>query len=314
MSAAQLRRRLDHYVQLRSALGFDIRTATKVLTDFVDFVEAHHPHGRITASVAVDWACSAAPHGQGAARRLSLVRGFLTHVRASVPDTEVPPHGLFARPVRPKPYIYSDEELEALIEAAQSLGPRGSLRPHTYATLIGLLASCGLRVGEAIRLEVRDVDLKASPAQLHIRRTKFGKSRLVPIHSSTATVLGQYADTRRRLGYGDLCFAFFVSERPGPLAVGTVRRTFVTLARCIGIRAATGPGPRLHDLRHTFAVRRLLLWYREDADVHSRLPELSVYLGHVRPQDTFWYLSATPQLLTTAAKRFDAFASTGGQP
>lgn len=316
MSPAELRWRVERYVELRLALGFDMRTAEKLLRDFVGFVNACGHDGPVTTRLAVQWACSTRRHGRGfaAARRLSVVRGFLVHLRASVPQTEVPGHGILGRPRRPRPYIYSTAEIEALLAAARSLGPRGSLRPYTYATLLGLLASSGLRISEATKLDVQDADLETAPACLRIDRAKFGKSRLVPLHASTAAMLRRYAGTRRRLGYDGLCSAFFVSERPGPLCNGTVRRTFVALARRVGIRGPTGPGPRLHDLRHTFAVGRLLLWYREGVDVHGHLPELSVYLGHVRPQDTYWYLTATPQLLAAAAERFGAFASPGGEP
>jgi integrase len=143
--------------------------------------------------------------------------------------------------------------------------------------------------------------------------TKFHKSRLVPLHSSTATALRAYAAKRSRLGYDGLCDRFFVSERPGGIAYQSIRRTFIRLVRRLGLGAGT-QRLRLHDLRHTFAVRRLLTWYREGADVRARLPELSVYLGHLKPEDTYWYLSAVPELLGIAAQRFERFAEVGGLP
>jgi integrase len=178
--------------------------------------------------------------------------------------------------------------------------------------LIGLLASSGLRVGEAVRLQTSDVRLDDRPPCLLVREAKFRKSRLVPLHLTTAEALRAYVRRRRDLGYDGLAETFFVSEHPGPLLAPSVRRTFVALARRAGLRPSVGPGPRVHDLRHTFAVGRLLAWYREGADVHARLPELSVYLGHVRPEDTYWYLTATPELLGTAAGRFAAFVEQGG--
>ncbi len=199
--------------------------------------------------------------------------------------------------------------------AARRLGPKGSLRPHTMAALIGLLYSCGLRAQEALRLRVHDVQLSASPPQLRIVRTKFRKSRLVPMHASTAAALLAYAQLRRQLGYDGLCESFFVSERAGPLVYNSVADTFRSLTRRLGLRGVLGQrDARLHDLRHTFAVTRMLAWYQEGADVQARLPELSVYLGHVHPQQTYWYLTATPALLQAASTRFETSTSDGDLP
>ncbi len=244
---------------------------------------------------------------------VSVVRGFLAHVRASVPQTEVPPVGLVADNRRPTPYIYTDQEIRALVDAARKLGSTDSLRPHTHATIIGLLAASGLRAGEITRLRLEDVRLEVEPPHLRVLDTKFHKSRLVPLHPSTATALRAYATQRSRLGYDGLCDRFFVSERPGEIRYQSIRRTFVSLIRRLGLGAGK-QHLRLHDLRHTFAVRRLLAWYREGADVRARLPELSVYLGHLKPEDTYWYLSAVPELLGIAAQRFERFADVGGLP
>ncbi len=242
----------------------------------------------------------------------SLYEDFLAYVRAWLPQTQVPPTGLLRQARRPTPHIFTDSEIAALLRQARALEPRDSLRPHTYTTLIGLLVSCGLRISEAVHLRVDDVRLDLNPPLLHIGDSKFHNSRLVVLHPTVVTALRQYASQRQRLGFDHCCETFFVSEKPGPLPAPSARRTFVQLARQAGIRPPTGPGPHLHDLRHTFAVRRMLLWYRQGIDVHERLPELSVYLGHVRPQDTYWYLSATPELLAAAAKRFEAFVRCGG--
>jgi len=314
MKPGELRLRLEQYLALRGALGFNVRAEGRLLARFVAFAEQHGLDTGLHAHVAVDWACSipSRPGSSAPARRLAIVRGFLTHVRAAVPDCGVPPHGLLASPRRPAPYIYRTHEIEALLDAARALGPRGALRPDTYVTLIGLLASSGLRVGEAVELRPRDVRLDDRPPHLIVREAKFHKTRLVPLHPTTAQALRRYQERRRKLGYDGLAETFFVSECPGPLRAPSVRRTFVALAREVGLRPSTGPGPRLHDMRHTFAVARLLAWYREGADVRARLPELSVYLGHVRPQDTYWYLTATPELLAPAAARFASFAEQGG--
>jgi integrase/recombinase XerD len=314
MRPGELRNRLECYVGLRRAVGFPMRAEERLLQDFVTFVERHGADEAVRSSLAVDWACRCGQCGPtGQARRLSVVRGFLTYVRAAVPKTEVPPLGLIATERRPPPYIYTDQEILALVAAARRLGPTDSLRPHTHATIIGLLAASGLRVGEVTRLRLEDVRLEDRPPHLRVLGSKFHKSRLVPVHPSTVAALRSYAAQRCRLGYDGLCDRFFVSERPGGIAYQSIRRTFVGLVRRLGMGGGTRH-LRLHDLRHTFAVRRLLAWYREGADVRARLPELSVYLGHLRPEDTYWYLSAVPELLGLAALRFERFADGGGLP
>jgi integrase len=317
MNAADLHERLDRYLALRRALSFAMVAEERLLRDFLRFVQLHAPTSALRAQTALDWACSTAarcgPRGQ--ARRLSVARGFLQHLRASVPQTEVPSAHLIQGAVRSTPYIYSDAEIQALMEHARALRPRRGLRPHTIATLIGLLWSCGLRAGEALRLRLADVELSSAPPLLHILQTKFRKSRLVPLHPSTAAALQDYAEHRRRLGYNGLCDHFFVSEKGEPQSYEATADSFLTLAQRIGIRGAAGKRePTLHSLRHTFAVRRLIAWYREDEDLHARIPELSIYLGHARPQETYWYLTATPRLLDLAAQRFEALLSPGGVP
>jgi len=243
-----------------------------------------------------------------------MARCFLVHLRAHLPAVQVPPSGIIPCGVRPTPYIYSEAQITALMKAASELGPAGSLRPYTYATLIGSLASCGLRPGEAVRLRDADVGMEATPPRLVIRETKFRKSRLVPVDSSTAEALRDYASTRKRLGYDGLSESFFISESGAPLAYSTVGATFLKIVRRLGIHGPAGSfGPNLRCLRHTFAVRRLLHWYSQGMDVNKLLPHLSVYLGHAKPQNTYWYLTATPELLREAASRFERFASQGGE-
>jgi integrase/recombinase XerD len=314
MKPGELRDRLARYIAVRRAVGFPMRAEERLLLDFVRFVEQQGLDGALRSRLAFNWVECYSGYGPGAqARRLTVVRGFLAHVRASVPETEVPPSGLIAGARRPVPYIFSDDEIGALVEAARQLGPVGSLRPHTCATVIGLLAASGMRGGEVAKLRLEDVRLDVDPPYVRVLGSKFHKSRLVPLHPSTAAALRRYAGRRSRLGYDDVCEGFFVSEHPGRLSAGAMRRAFGGLVRRLGLTA--GPRrARLHDLRHTFAVRRMLAWYREGADVRARLPELSVYLGHLRPEDTFWYLSAVPELLGLAAGRFERFAGVAGVP
>jgi integrase len=315
MKPGDLEMRLEGYLGLRRAVGFAMKAEERLLRDFIAFLDRYGLDGAVQARDAIEWVTSTQERcgARRQARRLSVARGFLVHLRTAVPETQVPAYGLLASPLRPTPHIYSEAEIDALMTAARSLGPVGTLRPHTYVTVIGLLVSCGLRIGEAIRLRREYVDLQAQLPQLRITETKFRKTRVVPLHPSTARALIDYAEARRRFGHDGRCDTFFVSERGAPLAYQTVLRTFTRLARQAGIAVLAGRREsRLHQLRHTFAVRRLLAWYRDGADVHARLPELAVYLGHVKPEDTYWYLTATPELLASAAQRFASYASSGG--
>jgi integrase/recombinase XerD len=312
MNISDLKHRLDSYLDLRKKLGFKMPDEPRLLRNFVCYLDGNPSCALNIPQTAVDWACSSgglASH----ARRLSVVRGFLTHLRASFSDIAIPARNLVPAPTRSTPHIYSEIEIQALLREARSLGPRGSLRPLTYFTLIGLMASCGLRVGEALRLRVGDVILDPAGYRLCIRETKFRKSRLVPMHHTTAEAMRKYAIEKTRLGYDRECDFFFLSERKTQLLSCSFCGTFVKLARHAGIRGPKGqPGARLHDLRHTFAVRRMATWYKEGIDVQARLPELSVYLGHVRPETSYWYLTATPELLSVAAKRFEQYQQAGG--
>lgn len=317
MTAQQLSERLERYLVLRRSLGFPMKQEERLLRDFVQGVGSPGPGPQALAEVALSWACSSAKRcgPGGASRRLSIARGFLTYLRGLDAHVTVPPPQLLPGGMRPVPHIYSPAELASLMAAARCLGPRGSLRPYTMEALIGLVASCGLRAREALHLRLEDVVLSGALPHLRIAETKFHKSRLVPVHDSTAAALASYVKMRGLLSYDGLCDTFFVSERAGPLVYGSVADTFRSLTRRVGLREVPGQrDARFHDLRHTFAVMRMLAWYREGVDVQARLPELSVYMGHVHPQDTYWYLTATPALLEAAAGRFEAFACQGEQP
>lgn len=296
---------LESYLALRRALGFTMRPEERLLRDFVTHLDQRCD--ATEAQVAVEWSMATA--GVNHARRLSIVRGFLTVARATDPCIDVPGRGLLHTGRRPTPHLFTSDEILALMNAARTLGPRDTLRPYTVATVIGLLASCGLRASEAIGLDVTDVTVEDASPRLRIRQTKFHKSRLVPLHPTTAEALRTYTHRRQALGYDGLCDAFFVSERGTRLTYHTLARTFVTLARQLQLRGPSGTrGASLHHLRHTFAVDRLAMWARAGGDVHLQLPALAVYLGHVRPQNTYWYLTAAPQVLEPAAARFERYA------
>lgn len=301
-----LRAAVQEYLTLRRGLGFTLREAGTALLEFVAFMEQHRA-SYITSRLALTWAQQPATvQPVRWAQRLSAVRGFARHRSATDPRTEIPPDGLLPhRPRRARPYLYSDDEIKGLLRAALTLPARGGLRPWTYHCLFGLLSVSGLRIGEARNLELQDVDLQA--AVLTIRGAKFGKSRLVPLHASTRHTLAQYLARRKR------CWAtrpvssyVFVSNWGNRLDGGEIHRTFYTLSRQIGLRGPSDRhGPRLHDLRHRFAVMTLLRWYRSGEDAERRLPILSAYLGHVHVSDTFWYLSAWPELMREAMRRLE---------
>lgn len=296
---------IQEYLALRRNLGFKLHDAGMMLTQFAAFMEQHNAEC-ITTQLALQWA-QQPNNAQPAhwAQRLSYVRCFARHHVASDPRTEIPPPGLLPfRPARAHPYLYSIDEVQRLLDAALQLSPHMGLRRWTFYSLLGLLCVTGLRTGEALRLKLDDVDLDSGV--LTVRGTKFGKSRLVPIHASTRDVLASYR-TRRASLLGDCDLDhFFVTRTGHQLDGGDVHRTFYHLSRQIGLRGMNDShGPRLHDFRHRFAVETLLNWYRSGQDVERRLPVLSTYLGHVHVSDTYWYLSAHPELMALAMTRLE---------
>lgn len=299
---------LDEYIATRRALGASLKQDAAQLQHFVEFA-ARHKAVVLTTQLALQWATES-PQTQQAqkANRLSMVRGFARYARGADSLHEVPPRGLLPRPChRARPYIYSDAEIASLIEAARELSGRTGLRPCTYSTLLGLLAASGMRPSEPLQLDRNDVDLASGV--LTVRCGKFGRSRYIPVHESTRQALGRYADQRDQLCPHSASPGFFLSERGTRIRDYTLRRTFVQLSRQVGLRGpADSRGPRLHDLRHRFAVHTLVRWYRDGMDVERHLPHLATYLGHAGVKDTYWYLTATPELLELAARRLDRAA------
>jgi integrase len=301
----RLRGAIRDYLTLRRSLGFRLRETESGLCNFAAFLEAQSaPH--ITTALALAWATQRSEHQPAEwARRLSWVRGFARHWQATDPRTEVPPWGLLPyRGQRARPYLYTAAEIQRLLTAAHRLPSGTGLRGWTYACLLGLLAVTGLRISEALALTPADVDL--AEGVLTIRGSKFGKARLVPLHPSPQQALAQYAAGRDAVLGPAPTPTFLVSDRGRPLEVSTVRRTFYALSRQTGLRGpAASHGPRLHDFRHRFAVESLVQWYRAGEEVERRLPVLSTYLGHAHVTDTYWYLSACPELLGLARERLD---------
>jgi integrase len=303
-----LRQAVNDYLELRRGLGFKLVKYEACLREFVSFSEQKKA-SHITTALAMQFAMLHPQQEQKAqAHRYSVVRGFASYRIAVDPATEIPPCGLVrGRTRRARPYLYSDQEVCQLLEAARNLPSTFSLRPWTYYCLFGLLAVTGLRLGEALNLQCQDIDWEEN--LLTIRRTKFGKSRLVPLHASTVKVLAEFAKRRNRFiaeCSGRTSSHFFVTKFGTRLRDAYVYRVFWALSRQIGIRSpGTNRGPRLHDFRHRFAIESLLRWYRAGEDVERRLPVLSTYLGHAQITDTYWYLSCTPELMTAAGKRLE---------
>ena len=235
-------------------------------------------------------------------RRMTVARGFARHMAAVEPGTEVPPLGLIPSRQRwQPPFIYSPADVGALMAQARAL--RGRLPAATHETLIGLLAATGMRVGEALKLDRGDIDW--AEAVLFVRESKFGKSRQVPVLPCTLAALGRYGEVRDQLCERPATASFFVSRRGTRLIYPVVQQVFSKLRAAAGIGTGSASQPRIHGLRHTFAVRTLLEWYRAGEDVEVLLPRLSTYLGHRDPRSTYWYLSAAPELLSLAAGRLE---------
>jgi integrase len=303
---SDLRRSLEEYLTVRRALGFKLTDAGRLLANFVAFADRADAR-TITVDLALAWATlptNAKPIWL--THRLSMVRGFARYLSTIDPATEIPPADLLPhshyRP--PTPYLYSDEDIAALMTEARTLAP--PLRSATFETLIGLLATTGLRLGEAMSLDRDDVDW--ANGLLTVRGSKFGRSRETLCHPTTAEALRAYSARRDQLRPRPASRSFFISTRGGRLTHHSVYPTFHRLLRQAGVQRQSPRQPRVHDLRHSFAVKTLLRWYRDGDDVQARLPLLSTYLGHINPANTYWYLSAVPELMAMAARRLEPAA------
>lgn len=306
-----LHERVEQYLAIRRSLGFKLEEHGRLLPQFVTYL---HECGAAALTVEAAFAWATTPQGVNRFRwrqRLSVVRGFARWLQPFDPATQVPPADLLAyRRTRPIPYLFTEADIDALL-AAVTVVLRHPLRVTTHRTLFGLLAVTGIREGEATGLDRGDVDFAAG--SLTIRDSKFGKSRQLPLHPSTVAVLRDYAAQRDQLCPRPATSSFFTSVQGCRLTGRRVRAVFTRLVDQAGLAPRNGSRrPRVHDLRHGFAVHTLLDWYRDGGDVQARLPLLSAYLGHARPSSTYWYLQAVPELLTLAAQLLEP--STRGEP
>jgi len=297
-----LRESLAEYLAVRRALGYQLERAEKLLGQFLDHLDASGSD-QITVQHALAWATLPAGGPSWQAQRLQAVRGFARYLHEVDPRVEVPPAELLPdRPHRATPYLYTDRQILALMKATSTLGT-----PHraaSFRTLFGLLAVTGMRIGEAVGLDRCDFD--ADHGVLVVRRAKFGKSRELPLHPSTTHALARYLRRRDRPQPVAPTDALLVSNAGTRLLISNVQSTFRTLRARAGIEPRSAAcRPRIHDMRHSFAVQTMLDAYRAGGDVAPSLAVLSTYLGHVDPGNTYWYLEAAPELMALAAQRLE---------
>jgi integrase/recombinase XerD len=308
---------LDRYLTIRRGLGYDLDTSERILRRFTAFAEQEGAY-LITTNLFLRWRDAFGRANRHTwSTRLGIVRLFAQWLHGIDSGHEVPPQALIpGRYRRARPYIYSDEEIRRIVDAAAELPSINSIRALTCSTLFGLIAVTGLRVSEALSLDRADVDLKTGV--LTLRRGKLGKARLLPLSDSTTLRLAAYAGERDRL-LGVTSEPFFVADRGKRLTDCGARYNFAAVCQAIGLRPAEkfhrhGRGPRIHDLRHTFAVRTLVNWYRTGKDPTREMIKLTTYLGHANPAHTYWYIEAVPELLELASQRAEASLAREARP
>ena len=315
MNAVTLQSRVQDYLIERRRLGFQLKHPELALMDFARYVDGLDRAGPLTLDVMSDWARldKKGRHKPEAwARRFKLLRPFIRYLQQFEPATAMPDESVFGPiPGWQMPHIYRDQEIIDLLAAAHRLGAEGNLRATTYETLFGLMASTGLRVSEAIHLLDADVDL--AQGLLTVRQTKFNKSRQLPLHPSATTALLRYRTLRHQQVQEHADLPFFVGTRGKrlgkKLSYRQVNRVFTLLRKQLGwINRGAHDASRVHDLRHTFAVRRVLLWQAQGSDIDQAMLALSTYMGHAKISHTYWYLTAVPELMDVAAGKFEQFA------
>jgi integrase/recombinase XerD len=289
----------DDYLRVRRALGFKLKEDGHLLKQLIAYVETAGAT-TLTSELAIRWArLPEGVHPNQWAKRLRVARGFAGYLQTIDPATEIPPADVFSvRRQRATPYLFSEQDICCLLREARSL--RRPLRAASYEALFGLLAVSGMRVGEAIALAREDVDLKAGV--ITIRKAKHDRARLVPLHPTATEALNRYACDRDRLCPRPRSRAFFLSSAGTAVHKSCLGKTFREITTRIGVRTET-VHPRIHDLRHRFAVQTLIDWERSGVKIDEQIATLSTYLGHVSPADTYWYLSASPELMALAAER-----------
>jgi integrase len=298
-----LEEHVDDYLRLRRALGFKLERHGRLLPQLVAYLEAAGA-STVTRELAISWArLPTGAHPRYWAARLTIARGFAAYLQTIDPATEIPPAEVFAvRYQRPTPYLWSGQDICRLLRATRALRP--PLKAASYESLFGLLAVSGMRVGEAVALEPSDVDLDDGVITIRAQNAKLERARLIPLHPTTVQALDRYATTRARLCPLPRSTAFFLSGTGTTIDASAVSKTLRKITTGLGLRTEAAH-PRTHDLRHSFAVSTLIGWQQSGIQIDEQIAVLSTYLGHVSPAETYWYLTATPELMGAAADRLD---------
>lgn len=297
---------IESYLAVRRAAGYKLKRLERLLRDFARF-SSEQGKEHICSKTAIEWA-SRVPSLEYRSSRLKKIVHFARYIKLEDNRHEIPPDDVFIgyHSQRRSPFIFTTDDINRLIKEALRLGPPGSLRPHTYSTLFALLAVTGLRISEALALRLQDVTTDG----LVIRKTKFDKSRLVPLHESTKNGLERYLIRRCKVAGGN--DHVFVSIRGTPLHYVTAQQIFQYLVHAIGLHSRPGqPHPRIHDLRHSFATRAIEMCSEGRDGIARHMVALSTYLGHTNIKSTYWYLEATPQLLKDISKTCELFTQGG---
>lgn len=300
-------KRVEEYLAMRRALGFELVTSAGVLRGFARFADRVAPGSHLTLELALRWAQVQARKRSTAASRLTTLRPFARYLQITEPRTVIPPKGILGPAQhRRVPHIYTEQQIRDLMDAALRLRPSGGLRPLAMRTYLGLLSCTGMRPQEPLHLTRQDVDLRTNT--LAVRETKFAKSRIVVVHPTAGEVLRKYALFRDHHVRCPRSSGFFILDDGSQLTGQKARWAFQRLRRQLGWKSLPGrPAPRLYDLRHSFVCRRLLQWYRDAVDVHVAMPSLSTYIGHVKLTDTYWYVTGIPELMEVVSCRFERF-------
>lgn len=302
------------YLQERRRLGFSLVAPATQLRRFAQFASSRRHEGPITQELQIAWAQEHVQRTSAvtAARRLEVLRPFIAYYRQFEAASEMVPTGTLGRGHRRMtPHIYTDEEIQALLDATSGLTPRGGMRPLMYCTLFGLIAAAGLRLSEALQLKVCDVNL--DEASITVQQTKFRKSRCLPIAASVVAALQRYQDRRNRHLDCSAAAPFFTTHNGGIIPTRTVENVFERMRPSMQWQARGDHAhPRIHDLRHTFAVRRLQRWHEAGVSIEHGIFWLCTYLGHAKISDTYWYLTGVPELMEWVGSNFERFACEGG--
>lgn len=306
---------VQQYVDQRRRFGFALEIPAKQLMDFARFADEKQHRGPLSSRIILEWVQGRATRAARFtwARRLVVIRPFLKHLAGFIPGVEIPPAGIFGSAKRRlTPHIYTDQEITDLVTAAGQMQAGGTLRSAVYQTLFGLIAATGLRISEALNLRWGDINL--TQGALTVRQTKFCKSRLLPLHPTVIAALAGYASLRQRRSPVSENAPFFISVRGSRLPKSTAHQAFQRLRKKLQWTARGGhAAPRIHDLRHTFICRRVMLWHKHGINIDHAMVVLSTYVGHAKVTDTYWYLTAVPELMAVAGNSFERFASELGE-